>query len=160
MAASFTVNFKELDKALRAIGKVLDDKNIRRIVKPAAKIVQAAARQNLSGHERTGITINSIGIINGKSVTQPAVLVGALISKRAFHAHLLEEGTDERFPKKKKLLRFKDQNGNWVSAASVAPMPALYFMAKAIQSSEGEVKKAYEKALARELKKIEKGQTA
>lgn len=131
------IGIAETQAALRAVSQSLRAQDMRKVYLAAARIIRDQAKENAP--KRTGLLRRSITTFASKTKfkERQAAITWAQIFRgtvRAPHAHLVEFGTQGRRQRKDgRLMHFRAQNG-WVSARSVAPMPANHFFGRAVNS--------------------------
>ena len=133
----------EVQSALQAVKTSLTAPELRKVYLAAARIVRDAAKRNAPRGKfsrNPGLLKRSITTFASKTKNKEkqAAITWASIFKgsvRAPHAHLVEFGTKgPRMSKSGKPMRFRSASGQWVSAKTVAAMPAARFFERAVRS--------------------------
>lgn len=149
--------FKEVDNMLKDLPKQMQRKVLlsaqREVLKPVAKDMQsklASVAGNVTNNLRESIGIKAM---RGGKEYNAASLAGVRFGNRykGFHGRFIEAGTKERFPRKKKMLRFRGKDGNWVFVKSAAPMVAKPFMEPTISQHLPRIEQDYPDALLKSM---------
>ena len=156
MSSGIQVKFsgiKELDDLLKKLPAQVERKVLlsaqRDVLKPVAKDMQSKL-DGVAG-KVTGNLRSSIGIkaMRGGKTYNAASLAGVRYGNRykGFHGRFIEGGTKQRFPRKKKVLRFMGSDGRMVFVRSAAPMVAKPFMEPTIKQHMPRIQKEYPDSL-------------
>jgi len=142
------IGIPEVNARLEAMTKTLGTAEMSRVYLAAARKVRDAAKAEAPvsrwpKKDGAGRLRDSIVALSGRRWAEtlgPAAVARVNVKKgrggRAPHAHLVEFGTQgARRPRKAGLLRFAGLGGGWMTAKSVARMPANQFWQRAVARS-------------------------
>lgn len=149
--------FKEVDQLLKQLPKQIERKVLlsaqREVLKPVARDMSSKLR-SVAG-KKTGNLEKSIGIkaLRGGAKYYAASMAGVRYGNKfkGFHGRFIEFGTKERKPKRKKFLRFQNEQGEWVFVRKAAEMQATPFMEPTITQHLPRISREYPDALMKGL---------
>jgi HK97 gp10 family phage protein len=130
----------ELNKNILELTKTIAPEKVEPILHEGAKVVADAARANApvgpTGNLRRGIVDK---VLQRKGQDKPAPAMAGIDYRIAPHAHLVEFGTAERYPKKKTVLY--DKSTGQFFGTHVGPMPAHPFFRPAWDDNKDRIEK-------------------
>ncbi len=164
--SSANIKIEGLDKLFKELKNLPDKlkrKELLKILRTSARPTLNTAKANLkrimsqtkgrypAWYKTSGNLVKSLGLITGKNMENPTILVGARVKggNKGFHAHFLELGTVKR-KKKGKGFKRKKETYTGSNLGYVKPQP---FLRPAYDAHKQMAAKELEQSIAKYLQK-------